>query len=301
MIKIKKKSYAKINLGLAVTGKRADSYHELSSLFIPIGLYDVLDFEFKKSDNFKCEIISTGLFSSKLPTNESNLIYKTSALISKMFSVNFNIKVNIEKNIPMGAGLGGGSSNAALVLKELNNFLKLKLSKTELMDIAVKLGADVPFFIESKASLVQGIGEIIIPFDMNKEYQILLIKPEESISTREVFKDFNLDLTLNCLNVNKLHHIESLFSSGLADTSSMSKLHNDLECVAVKKCPEIEKVKEYIMSFSPIVCMMSGSGTSVFGVFENLSLDFGGNSCDTFIASRLGNWFLFKSKFMRRA
>lgn len=301
LIKCKNKSYAKINLGLAVTGKRADLYHELCSLFIPIGLFDVLNIEFEEAESFRCQIVADGLFSSALPLDNSNLIYRACELVSKTYNKNFNIKVTVEKNIPSGAGLGGGSSNAALILNELNFLLKLNLSNLELKKLALKLGADVPFFIDSVASLVEGIGEKITPFHIHKEYEILLIKPKESVSTSEVFKDYILDLTLNSLSANNFYHIRNLYSCGLSDTHIMSKLSNDLEGLAVRKCPEITKVKDYIKGFSPIVCMMSGSGSSVFGVFEKLSLDFGKNLCDTFYVSQLGNWFLFKTKFMRRA
>jgi len=301
LLKANFKSYSKINLGLAITAKRPDNYHILSSLFIPISLYDELDIDLKISDNFAFNLRGSSWFYKDIPTDKSNIMYKVAKLISNTSGINFEIDINIKKNIPTGAGLGGGSSNGSYLLKALNSLLNLNYSNDFLKDLSLKIGADCPFFIEAQAALVEGIGEKIKLFDIKESYELLILTPDVNISTKEIFTDFILDLTLQNSGANNFSHIRNAFSCGLADKGVISKLSNDLESTALKKSFKIKQAREFIEKFSPIVCMMSGSGSSVYGVFEKAPFIEGLEVFDGFSAGFIGNWFLCNTKFMRRA
>jgi len=295
------KSYAKVNLGLAITGKREDNYHLLSSLFIPIGLHDKISIQLSLSNNFSFSISGSSWFYKDIPYNSLNILYKAAELISNISKIKFNLKLNIEKNIPTGSGLGGGSSNAASLLKSLNKLLNLNYKNEFLKEISLKLGADCAFFIESKPALVQGIGEEIKNFDIEETYELLIVKPDVNISTKQIYSDFILDLTLQNSDVNNFSHIRKAFSCGLADKGILSKLTNDLESTAVKKSGEIKKVRAFIEQYEPIVCMMSGSGSSVYGIFNKAPSFSVLNHYLDYSAGFIGNWFLCNTKFMRRA
>lgn len=293
-------SYAKINLGLAITAKRPNGYHELCSLFIPIGLYDNISIELKGSDCFSCQIYADGFFVNDFPCNENNILYKTAKLVSDKTDLKFKINIYVEKNIPIGAGLGGGSSNAAALLNELNKLLSLKYNRQELIDIALSLGADVPFFLDPRPALVEGIGEKIRFFEPIKNYNVLIVKPSANISTSEIFNEYIFDLTLPLSGVNNFSRIKDMFYHALSDENIISKLNNDLEIVALKKCDKINLAKKCVEKFSPLVCMMSGSGSAVFGLFDvspkiEMSL-----VKDTYSATYDGENFLCITKFIRR-
>jgi 4-diphosphocytidyl-2-C-methyl-D-erythritol kinase len=263
------KAHAKINLGLYITDERENGYHELCSIFLPIELHDKI--ELKESDKFS--ITANGPFAKVCPTDERNTMFKAySKLKSFMATKDRDIKpisIKIEKNIPSEAGLGGGSSNAAGVLKGLNDLCGLELSLDELKKIGAQIGADVPFFIDETPALVEGIGELIRPFELNRNYWILLAKPALGLSTAEVYKRFTLSLTLKSSNVKHTEHLRNLCFQGLKEAEELKTLHNDLESVSVLLLPEISTIRDYFLSLSPLVTMMSGSGSSVFAVFDS--------------------------------
>ncbi len=254
------KSHAKINLGLYITGKRSNGYHELCSAFLPIELHDKI--EIKKADKFS--IIATGPFGKICPTDERNTMFKAYSKLNVP-----PVQINIEKNIPSEAGLGGGSSNAAMVLKGLNELYDLRLNSTELKSIGSEIGADVPFFIDEEPALVEGIGELINPFELKRNYWILLIKPLKGLSTADVYKQFTLSLTLKNSNVKHTEHLRKLCFQGLKEAEELKSLYNDLESISVKILPEISAIRAYLAALSPLVTMMSGSGSSVFDVFDS--------------------------------
>ena len=179
------------------------------------------------------------------------------------------VKIEIEKNIPSEAGLGGGSSNAAAVLKGLNALYELRLSSQELKIIGSEIGADVPFFIDEEPALVEGIGELISPFKLERNYWILLIKPTKGVSTTDVYRQFTLSLTLKNSNVKHTEHLRNLCFQGLKEAEELKTLYNDLESISVKILPEISAIRAYLEALSPLVTMMSGSGSSVFAVFDS--------------------------------
>jgi 4-diphosphocytidyl-2-C-methyl-D-erythritol kinase len=275
------KSHAKINLGLYITGKRSNGYHELCSAFLPIELCDKI--EITKSDKFS--ISATGPFASTCPTDERNTMFKAYSKLNV-----HPVKISIEKNIPSEAGLGGGSSNAAAVLKGLNDLYGLKLSAQELKNIGSSIGADVPFFIDEEPALVEGIGELIKPFKLERNYWILLIKPGKGLSTAEVYRQFTLSLTLKTSNVKHTEHLRNLCFQGLKKAEELKTLHNDLEGISVQILPEISAIRAYLESLSPLVTMMSGSGSSVFAVFDSEPAVEGPKDKD---------WFFCKTKVKR--
>jgi len=276
--KVKKKkmiqSHAKINLGLYITGKREDGYHELCSIFLPLELHDKI--VLTEADSFSINV--TGPFAKGCPTDEKNTMFKAYSRLKDFVSTRGGaakaptlrpVKIDIEKNIPPEAGLGGGSSNAAVVLKGLNDLYGLKLTHEELKTIGAGIGADVPFFVDESPALVEGIGEIIKPFELQRNYWILLAKPSKGLSTKDVYSRFTLSLTLKNGNVKHMEHLRSLCFQGLKKAEELKTLHNDLESVSVLLLPEIAAIRDYFTSLSPLVTMMSGSGSSVFAVFDS--------------------------------
>ena len=275
------KTHAKINLGLYITGKRSNGYHELCSAFLPIELHD--EIEISKSDVFS--ITATGPFAGVCPTDERNTMFKAYSKLNVP-----PVKITIQKNIPSEAGLGGGSSNAAGVLKGVNQLYKLGLSSQELKNIGREIGADVPFFIDEEPALVEGIGELITPFNLERNYWILLIKPNKGVSTAEVYRQFTLSLTLKNSNVKHTEHLRNLCFQGLKKAEELKTLYNDLESISVKILPEISAIRAYLEALSPLVTMMSGSGSSVFAVFDSEPAVDGPKDKD---------WFFCKTKVKR--
>lgn len=284
------RSHAKINLGLYITGKRSNGYHELCSAFLPIELHDKI--EINKADKFS--IIATGPFGKACPTDERNTMFKAYSKLKGFVSQKGMdigpVQISIEKNIPSEAGLGGGSSNAATVLRGLNELYKLGLSSKELKDIGSEIGADVPFFIDEEPALVEGVGELITPFELKRNYWILLIKPVKGLSTAEVYRQFTLSLTLKYSNVKHTEHLRNLCFQGLKEAEELKSLYNDLESISVKILPEISAIRAYLEALSPLVTMMSGSGSSVFAVFDSEPAVDGPKDKD---------WFFCKTKVKR--
>ncbi len=286
------KAHAKINLGLYITGKRENGYHELCSAFLPLELHDTI--EIKEADKFS--ITASGPFAHECPTNEKNTMYAAYSelkdfLFKKGIKLN-PIHINIQKNIPSQAGLGGGSSDAAAILRGLNELHSYGLSSVELKKIGAEIGADVPFFIDQEPALVEGIGETTYPFELKHKYWILLAKPTTGLSTAEVYKRFTFSLTLKNDNAKHTEHLRNLCSQGLKEAEELKTLHNDLESVSVLILPEIAAIREYFLSLSPLVTMMSGSGSSVFAVFDSEPVTKGPQGKD---------WFFCKTKVKERA
>lgn len=285
MLKIK--THAKVNLGLYITGKRPDGYHELCSIFLPVELHDVLDVSLVKGAAPGLKITTSGPFAKHCPTDERNILHK----IFKKLGKNISVNVNIQKNIPVGAGLGGGSSNAAGFLKALNELCELKLSDQELRAITARSGADIPFFIGSKPALVEGIGDKITPFELEKDYWVVIAKPAMGLATAQVYQGFTLSLTLENTNVRQAEHLRSLSFQGLKKAEELRHLSNNLEDVSIRLMPEISEVKNFLDSLGPLVSMMSGSGSSVFAVFDK--------EIKSVADAGKKDWFLCTTKVLR--
>ncbi len=247
---------AKINLGLNIVSKRDDGYHNLETIFYPIGLKDALEItESDTTDTYN--FYSQGI---KIDGNpENNLIIKAYNLLAAENKIP-PIDIHFIKNIPFGAGLGGGSSDAAFMLKLLNDTFSLGYSNEELESKAVKLGADCAFFIKNKPAFAEGIGEKLSPIDLDlSKYNIVLIKPNVFVSTKEAFS----------LVVPKTPKISlrEIIKNPVSEWKNYIK--NDFEKSVFTKYPEIEDIKNKLYDMGALYASMSGSGSSVFGIFQD--------------------------------
>lgn len=245
---------AKINLSLDVIKKREDGYHELKMIMQTISLYDELDIE-------KNDIILLECNKKNIPVDKRNLVWKAAEEFFKYTKIKGGCKIYINKVIPDGAGLGGGSSDAATVLMVLNKIYETNLTKQELINIGVKIGADVPFFIIGGTCLAEGIGEKLTKIENKTNPYILVYKPDFSISTKWVYENLNLKCKPQ-FNINEI--IENLRDG---DKSFSKKIFNWLEEVSIHEYPEISNIKSTMKFLGADGTLMSGSGSSVFGIF----------------------------------
>lgn len=261
MNSIELKSRAKINLSIDVLGKLPNGYHLVEMIMQTIDLYDIITI--KRTINKEIIIKSD---SSEIPLDNNNIVYKAANLIRNQFKIDKGIEIFIQKNIPVAAGMAGGSSNAAAVLVGLNKLWNLNLSEKELQDLGFKLGADVPFCISGNAALAEGLGEKLTDIKgLPPNVNILICKPELFISTRDVYEGLNLNNIQNRPNNDALlSHLEC------GDVKFVAKnMANVLEGVTAKKHKEIDEIKQTMISYDALGSMMSGSGPTVFGLFEN--------------------------------
>ncbi len=248
-------SPAKVNLFLHVLGKRPDGYHDIATLLCCVGIYDTLHVNLGNgSSSLTCT-------DPEIPCDEKNHALKASILFLKKLKKNIGIKIHIEKNIPSGAGLGGGSSNAASVLSALNSCFGNPFSMEEMISMGLEIGADVPFFLFKKPAFATGIGDKLEEYPLKLPYKVLIVYPGFGVSTADVYKKLNLRLT-NCKKKLKSLSLKREFDAQL--------LHNDLEHVTASMYPEIYKVKKAISKQGAAGVLMSGSGSSVFGLFPNI-------------------------------
>ncbi len=248
---------AKINLWLEVIRKREDGYHDISSLMLPISVYDDIWIDIRPVEYS----ISIDCDSPEIPSDERNLAWRAADLYMKKSGKKAGIDIRLEKHIPWGAGLGGGSSDAAGVLAALNSFFQNALSAGDLESLGVSLGADVPFFLRSRSALATGIGEKLQCVDMAPDYPLLLIKPPVSVPTGWVYQ--SLKLTKGSAQIKLSSLVEHPWQ--LRDL-----VVNDLEAVTVTKYPIIEDIKGWLIGRGALAASMSGSGPTVFGVFRTV-------------------------------
>ena len=261
MKEISVKALAKVNLGLDVVRKREDGYHEVRMIMQTIHLFDRLEIMRNQSGRIT---MSTNL--AFLPTNENNLVYKAAALLKEEFDIGDGIDVKLHKHIPVAAGMAGGSTDAAAVLYGMNRIFDLGLSKEDLMTRGVKLGADVPYCIMRGTALAEGIGEKLSALPPMVKCPVLIAKPQIGVSTKFVYENLKLDEHTQHPDIDAL--IQNIRTKDLpAIAGSMGNL---LETVTAKKYPEIEKIKELMRENGALNAMMSGSGPTVFGLFDEL-------------------------------
>ena len=258
-----KKTPAKINLTLDVTGKLENGYHTLSMIMQSIDVCDELSFE-KTADETILFSMNKGL-PDKIPA-EKNLVYKAAKLMKDTFKIDGGFKIHLTKNIPAAAGLAGGSSDCAATLIGINELCGLGLDIEKLCEIGVKLGADVPFCIRKGTMLAEGIGEILTPLAPLTGIPVLLIKPNISISTPYVYKHLKLnELDYHPDNKAVISYIKDNNIKKIADS-----LSNVLETVTIPENPIIAELKRYLTESGAIGSLMSGSGPTTFGIFENM-------------------------------
>ncbi len=245
-------SPAKINLRLEILKRRPDGYHELRTVFQKISLHDTLHFSLRKEKG-----ISIAADHPKLPLGKKNLVYKAAQSMFKACGYRGGVRIEIEKKIPLGAGLGGGSSNAATTLMALNQLLEANLSRKELMDVGLGIGADVPFFFLKGAAIGSGVGERLKK-EVLPSLWYVLIYPNFEVSTRWAYRHFVLTNQRFRINLHKF----------LKTPEGISRiLFNHLEEVVSKRYPEISLMKEYLLSAGALGALMTGSGPTVFGFF----------------------------------
>jgi 4-diphosphocytidyl-2-C-methyl-D-erythritol kinase len=257
---MRSKAYAKINISLDIIGKRADGYHLLEMIMQSIDLYDEITIEKQKEDiTIKCN-------KQYVPTDEKNLAYKAAKLFKEKYNINDGVYIYIKKNIPVCAGLAGGSTDGATVLKIMNSLFNVNASNEELMELGLKLGADVPYCIKGGTALCEGIGEKVTELKNFKDKIIVLVKPPFGVSTRSVYQEFNIEKARNHPDTNLI--IEAMEKDDLRLVCSNMK--NLLENVTLRKHKILINIKEEMRYYGSIGTMMSGSGPTVFAFFDDM-------------------------------
>lgn len=250
---MKIKSFAKINLGLEVVGKREDGYHEVKTLLQTIDFYDVLEFIPTQGSH----IILSGN-EKAISWGKDNLIYKAAFLLKEKHHITTGVEIRVVKNIPPGKGLGGGSSNAAMTLYVLNKLWRLGLEKRALVDLGKELGADVPFFLEGGLCLGTGRGDEIVPLSDLACRQCLLALPTFSISTASIYNSHRLSLTSETKESKIIQFL---------DRKEIDSLENRLEETIFRLYPQLKPIKSLFRSQGSELTLVSGTGSAVFGLF----------------------------------
>lgn len=259
---LKLKAYGKINLALDVLRRREDGYHDVRMIMQTVGIYDQVDLQLKQEPGITVE---TNL--SYLPVNENNLVYQAAELLMKEFQVKQGVHISLRKFLPVAAGMAGGSSDTAAVLFGVNKMFQLGLSKEELMERGVKIGADVPYCIMRGTALSEGIGERLTPLPPMPQCQVVIAKPGISVSTKYVYEN----LHANDLRAEQHPDIDGMVEAiRNQDLNQVAKkFGNVLELVTAQKYPVIEEIKSVMRERGAANALMSGSGPTVFGLFMN--------------------------------
>ncbi len=258
---MKVKAYGKVNIVLDIIGKREDGYHLLRMIMQTVNIYDELTF------NKGAEGIHITSNKEFVPTDNKNLVYKAIELFCHTYGIKREMEVHIEKNIPVEAGMAGGSTDAAAALRAMRDIYKPNVSNEELRLLGVKLGADVPYCIEGGTALCEGIGEVITPLKDFKDKLMVVVKPNFGVSTVDTYKGFKL-------NEVKVHpDVEGVIKAMARDDVKYvaDNMMNLLELVTIKDHKEIEDIKGFMCKEGALGAMMSGSGPTVFGFFNDIN------------------------------
>ena len=242
----------KINLGLSVLKKRDDGYHNIESIVYPVPIFDVLEF-------YPSKQLTLELYGLEIQDELSdNIVFKAWHLMHQNYNLP-PIHIKLLKGIPIGSGLGGGSADAAFLLKSLNSYFLLNLSTSRLKEYAASLGSDCPFFIDNKAAIIKGRGEIVEQVDLNlKAYRCVIVVPDFQVSTKEAYQNFiavkhNLSLT-------------KVLQKPFRDWQGI--LINDFENITFEKHPQLKEIKAIMLKEGAIYASLTGSGSAVFGIFD---------------------------------
>lgn len=254
------KAYAKINISLDIIGKREDGYHLLKMIMQAIDLYDVMNIN--RIDNG----IKLSCDKQYVPTDEKNIAYKAAKLFMDTYNIKSGISIEINKNIPVAAGLAGGSTDGAAVLRAMRDIFSIDVTDEELMELGLKLGADVPYCILGGTALCEGIGEKITPLKSFKDKILILVKPNFGVSTKEVYKNFDIERVFKHPDMNSL--IRAMERDDLEFISNNMK--NLLENVTLRKYSMLKNIKDSMLRYGALGSMMSGSGPSIFGFFDDM-------------------------------
>jgi 4-diphosphocytidyl-2-C-methyl-D-erythritol kinase len=263
---VKIRAPAKINLSLRVVGRRADGYHLIDSVMVPVSLYDVIDVR-KRRKTFgrraqTDELIQISCNHPDVPLGKENIVYRAAQQIMEKRGKAQPVRIDIFKRIPVGAGLGGGSTDAAATLIAMNRLLKLRLSRSDLEKIALSLGADVPFFLRGQAARARGIGERLRPLRRLPQFWAVILFPGFPVSTSWVYGKLRRKLTKPMANT-------SIASPPITFDELTSLLVNDLESVTLRRHPKVSLLKDKLLREGAARALMTGSGSSVFGIFKS--------------------------------
>lgn len=259
MSKLEIKAYAKINLGLDVVRRLENGYHEVKMVMQTVGIYDVLTFE-KVAEGI---VITT--VSGELPTDENNLIYKAARLMKERYGVEEGVRIHLQKNIPIAAGMAGGSTDAAATLKGMNELFGLGVSRQELMEIGVKIGADVPYCVMGGTALAEGIGEKLTALKAAPDCFVLVAKPDINVSTKFVYEHLDAAGVAKHPDIDGM--VEAIAQGSLQGI--LDRMENVLESVTIPAHPIIDTIKSRMKELGAANSLMSGSGPTVFGIFAD--------------------------------
>lgn len=259
---IRLRAYAKINTGLDVIRRREDGYHEVKMILQTVDIYDEIHIRQTQGEDGK---ISLSVNRHNLPTDDKNLIVKAAGCMADLYGIRQNLHINLEKRIPMAAGMAGGSADAAATLVGMNRMFALNQSEAKLQEIGLKLGADIPFCIVGGTYLAEGIGEKLTRLPDFPSAYIVVVKPKKGVSTKYVYENLNVAAITDHPDVDAV--TDAIQRADLAVIGG--KMSNILENVTLKQLPVIADVKEIMRKHHAIGSNMSGSGPSVFGLFEH--------------------------------
>ena len=259
MRELKLKAKAKINLGLDVVRKREDGYHEVRMIMQMINLYDKITLRKKTEPGIT---VTTNL--AYLPVNEDNLVYRAAKLLMDEFQVDGGLEIELQKYIPVAAGMAGGSTDAAAVMVGVNRIFQLGLNKKQLMERGVKIGADVPFCIMRGTALAEGIGEELTPLPAMPHCSLVIAKPKIHVSTKFVYGNLKVRELTEHPDIDG--QVQALRENNLEQL--VARMGNVLETVTIPAYPVIDEIKHTMMKYGAMGAMMSGSGPTVFGIFE---------------------------------
>lgn len=253
-------AFAKINLGLDVLGKREDGYHEIRMIMQTIRMYDQLDM--RKSVEPGIHLTTNKKY---IPVDENNLVWRAAKLMMDTCGIMEGVSIHLHKVIPVAAGMAGGSSDAAATLVGMNRLFHCGLSKEKLMELGVQIGADVPYCVLRGTALAEGIGEKLTVLPPMPDCWILIGKPGISVSTKYVYTTLDL-------NTDTVHPDIDGMKKALEDGNLYGiteRMGNVLQDVTIPAYPEVERIKEQMKTLGAVNAMMSGSGPTVFGIFDN--------------------------------
>lgn len=262
MEKIQLKAYGKINLGLDVIRKRPDGYHDLAMIMQTVGVYD--DIIITKTENF--DEIKVETDKMILSNGKDNLAYMAAKILFDEFDIHQGIKIHIKKRIPIAGGMAGGSADCAATLKAINEMFTLGLNQNELMKRGVRLGADVPYCVLGGTALAEGIGDILTPLVSPPACHVIIAKPPVSVSTAYVYGHIRPDEIIKRPDIDGM--VKAIQSQDLDKMASL--LYNVMEDVTVPEYPIIQEIKDVILKEGALNSIMSGSGPTVFGLFDDL-------------------------------
>ena len=257
---MKLRAYAKINLGLDVLRRREDGYHDVKMIMQTIQMYDMLEMEKSEQPGIH---LTTNL--SYIPVNENNLVYKAVKLLMNQYRIEEGITISLNKFIPVAAGMAGGSSDAAAALVGVNRMFQLGLTRQQLMELGVKIGADVPYCVMRGTALAEGIGEKLTALPPMLQCYVLIGKPGISVSTKFVYTNLNLGPDTHHPDIDGM--IQALQDGDLYGITD--RMENVLESVTIPAYPVIETIKDHMKAHGAVNAMMSGSGPTVFGIFDD--------------------------------